>query len=167
MKNRDSFILCLSFLLLVLVANGSIITNYNRTDETGDIVRIINRITQEPDLRIIVNGDGSVRHIEDAPTTGSLASDERKVTYITKTGLQLESISAEEAAAADIHNRAWQIPKNSSFFIEQIPVLEDGLPDFDNRSFYSLSATSNTLINIKWIKGQFTPYPVPNPDLPD
>ena len=166
MENRDSFILCLSFLLLALTVNGSLVNNYDRTDETVDIIRIINRITKKPDLRIIVNDDGTVRQIEDIPTTGSLATDERKITFISKTGLQLESITSQEVTAANIHNRVWQLPKNASLFIEQTPVLENGLPDFNNKAFYSLSATSNTLISIKWIKGQFTPYPVPNPDLP-
>ena len=165
MKN-NYIVLCVIFFLLVLCVNASL-TNYDRTDYIGGIVRVINKLPQKSDLIIVINEDGSIRHLEDDLTTFTV---ERKIAFITKTGLQLESLDETDIANANIYNRTWQIPENGSYYIVQYPLIYENyqfIPDFDNPSYYALSATSNTLISIAWIKDGFTPYPVPNIILED
>ncbi|MFW6225929.1 MAG: hypothetical protein ACOC3V_03135 [bacterium] len=78
----------------------------------------------------------------------------------TNTELQLEKINSLENLNI-YQNREWQIPKNSSFLITQYSTTEEGLPDFDNPTYYSLSATSDTILTARWIRSGFTPRKVP------
>ena len=129
---------------------------------TGTTIKIRNQIST-PTLQFAINADGSIRHLKDNPSTTTI---NRKFAVITKTGLQLENIVKNELSTATIHTRQWQLPVNASILIKQYTINDIGLPDFNNPIFYTLSATSNTIITIYWIKKDFIPYPIYNPLLP-
>jgi len=129
---------------------------------TGTTVKIRNHVST-PTLQIVINSDGSIRQLEDDPSTSTI---NRKFAVISKTGLQFESIVGDELSTATIHTRQWQLPVNSSLLIKQYSVDELGLPDFDHPKFFVISTTSNTLMTLYWIKKDFTPKKIHNPSLP-
>ena len=128
---------------------------------TGTTIKIRNQVST-PVLQVVINSDGSIRHLEDDPKT----EVNRKFAIITKSGLQLENIVGNELINATLHTRQWQLPVNSSLLIKQYNLDGIGLPDFDNPIIYTLACTSNTLMSIQWIKKDFTPYNIDNPTLP-
>lgn len=129
---------------------------------TGTTIKIRNQIST-PTLQLVINNDGSIRQLKNDPSTTTI---NRKFAVITNTGLQLENTVKDELSTATIHSRQWQLPVNASLLIKQYPINEIGLPDFNNPTYYIISSTSNTLINIFWIKKDFKPYPIQNPSLP-
>ena len=128
---------------------------------TGTTVKIRNQ-SSTPTLQIVHNPDGSIRHLEDDPSTEA----NRKFAVITNSGLQLENIVGNELSTATIHSKQWQLPVNASLLIKQYLLTEIGLPDFDHPVVYALTCTSNTLIQIQWIKKDFTPHHIDYPTLP-
>ena len=120
---------------------------------------LIENTKTSPALRILIFDDGSIRQLEDGTTTATVQP--RKFAVISKTGLQMESIDSSEIENAEIHSRQWQLPKNGSLLIRQYEEI-DGRPDFDNPKLYAITATSDTLFTIQWIRSDFNPYNIPS-----
>jgi hypothetical protein len=111
--------------------------------------------------------DGSIRQVNDFKTTETFSLPSRKLSIISNTGLQLESLSVLNVNKATVYNREWQLPKNGSLLIKQLKIdSKTGFPDFDHPNYYALSATSETLISVFWIRKGFKPYPISKNEVP-
>ena len=129
---------------------------------SGSVTLIENSSPTSPTLQFVINKDGSIRQLDDIPTTSGV----RKFAVVTKTQLQIESVTEEVAESLLINSRKWQLSLNGSLLIKQMGVNPDtGLPDFDNASYWVLSGTSDTLVSVNIIRAGFTHYPIENPEI--
>ena len=117
-----------------------------------------------PTLCVLFGRDGSIRQLEDASTTETLPA--RKFAVITKTNLQIESVNESELVGAKIYNRQWQIPKGTSMLVTHYKEI-GGIPDFDNPMNFVVTPTSGTLMIVRWIRSDFTPYNILVPLIED
>lgn len=134
---------------------ASIIDPINGEEE---YVLIRNNYTS-PTLQFIMNYDGSIIQLRD--DTGTSLTIERKIAFLTNTKLQLESVKSIDEM--NLYGRQWQLPKNASVLVTQYKLDELGLPKFDEPHYYALTATSNTLIVLQWIRSGFDLYAFSKP----
>jgi len=137
-------------------------TPYQTLDENKYVFLKDNTTTQSTKIKMFI--DGSMKqerdYFSDEYSEGETSNIlDKKLYFSTKSHLQLEDVSDKNILS--LYNRDWQLPKNSSLLVIQYPVDELGIPVFDNPKYYALSATSNTLISLKWIQRNFSPYQIP------
>lgn len=168
MKRR---LLALLLFCVSYSASASITTwdewgNVEKPVVTSQPIHIINYWTV-PETELAIMRDGTIRQLPSDQTPGR----DRKFGIIFEHGLQVESVVNDPAIGydlqnADIYQRQWQSPKNGSFLVTQYPYKDiqvtsnttASVPDWDNPlKEYVVSATSDTLIVVRWIQRGFTP----------